>query len=191
MQRDFIIVVGNQGAGKSVWTKAYCSSKPRLFVYDPLASYAGVDFVSDPVDVFPGILSGESKNFRVGTYLPDELPLFGSSAFAAGSCVMVVEECGVVFQRGATLEEWARRIIFMGRHRETSIVLVAQRASSIPVDIRSQASRIVTFRQVEPDDVKAISERIGRDNRDLIPALPDLECLDWENGAVKRYKIRY
>ena len=190
MRRDFIIVVGNQGAGKSVWTKAYCNGKNRLFVYDPLASYP-VDFVTDPQDYVPPILEGTKRDFRVGAYMPDELPLFGSTAFACGDCTLVVEECGVVFQRGATLDEWARRIIFMGRHRSVSIVLVAQRASSIPVDVRSQASRIVTFRQIEPDDVKAISERIGKQYREEIPNLPDLTCLDWEAGQVKKYAIRY
>lgn len=188
MYRDFIIVIGNQGAGKSVWTKAYSASKTRLLIFDPLASYP-VDFTTEPDQYIPDISENKREVFKYGTYLAEELPLFGSTAFAAGNCTFIIEECGVIFRRGETLDEWARRLIFMGRHRECSLVLVAQRASSIPVDVRSQASRIVTFRQVEPDDVKSVSERIGKQYRERIPNLPDLECLDWEGGEIRNYRV--
>lgn len=189
MRRDFIIVVGNQGAGKSVWAKIYAQTIPRLLVYDPLASYR-VDFTTDPEDYISDIADGNTSSFRVGTYLQDELSLFGSAAFAAGNCTMVMEECGVVFQRGTLMEQWLSRLIFMGRHRSVSLVYVAQRAASIPIDVRSQASRIVSFRQSEPEDVDALCKRIGKQYRDVIPQLPDLECVDWEGGHVKQYKVR-
>ena len=188
MNRDFICVVGNQGAGKSVWSKQFSKSKSRLLVYDPMASYP-VDFTTDPEKYLIEVANNKRANFAFGTYLPDELPLFGRAAYGAGDCLLVIEECGFIFSRGSQMEPWLSRLVFMGRHAEVSLLFVAQRAASIPISVRSQASRIITFRQTEPEDVKAITERIGRQYRDELPALPDLACLDWEGGTVKRYSV--
>ena len=98
----------------------------------------------------------------------------------------------MLFDKGENLPEWFRRAVFMGREPELNLVLVAQRAVSIPLDVRSQANRIITFLQTDPGDVRAISERIGRDFRDEIPRLEMLECLDWEPARdVKRYRIPF
>jgi DNA helicase HerA-like ATPase len=122
--------------------------------------------------------------------MPHDLPILGNAAFGAGTCTLIIEECAIIFRRGEILDDWAKRLIFMGRHQSVNLVLIAQRAAKIPIDIRSQASRVITFRQTEPDDVAAIAERIGFDARDEIPALPDLHCIDWDNGAVRRYPVR-
>ena len=194
MRRDLIIVVGNQGMGKSVWTKEYGRTLPRLFVSDPLASYPNVDFLSDPEDWMPRVLSGELKTFRYGTYYADELALFGSAAYAAGDCTFVLEECALLFKRGANLDEWANRLIFMGRHQRVTLVLVAQRAMKIPLDVRSQATRIVSFRQTDPGDVDAITEVMGArgtELEDTIRELPELHCVDWEPGkGISHYSVR-
>jgi len=187
MDRDFIIVVGNQGHGKSVWGKSYVASKSRLLVYDPLQSYA-VDFQTDPEEWIEGIVTGDTKEFRFGSGFPWELPMLGNAAYAATDCTLLIEECALIFRRGEELHEWAKPLVFMGRIQRVSLVLIAQRASKIPMDIRSQASRIVTFRQTEPDDVSALTDRIGEAG-DAIPDLPPLECIDWDNGEVSRYTL--
>lgn len=188
MDRDFIVVTGNQGFGKSVWTKLYSNAKPRLLVSDPKAEYPA-DFVTDPSEWMESVVNGELKTFRFGTYLPEELPMFGNAAFASGNCVFVIEECALIFRRGEELHEWARPLVFMGREQKVSLVLVAQRLAKIPIDIRSQASRVISFRQTEPDDVRAVIDRFGEVGEE-IPALPVLTCLDWNDGAVSRYSIR-
>jgi hypothetical protein len=189
MKRDLIVVVGNQGCGKSVWSKAYAATQKRLFVSDPLASFPGVDFMSDPNDILPRIFSGEMREFRFGTYDAAELPLFGHAAYGAGDCTFVIEECALMFRRGADLDDWAKRLVFMGRHQRVNLVLVAQRAVKVPLDVRSQATRIVTFRQTDPNDIDAISEVIGGDYEDTIRALPELHCVDWNAGKVSQYSI--
>lgn len=188
MDRDFIVVTGNQGFGKSVWGKLYCKTKSRLFVSDPKAEY-DADFLTDPAEWMESVISGKAKTFRYGTYLPDELQMFGQAAFASGNCVLVIEECALIFKRGEELHEWARPLVFMGREQRVSLVLVAQRLAKIPIDIRSQASRVISFRQTEPDDVRAVIDRFGEIGEE-IPALPPLTCLDWNDGTVSRYTIR-
>jgi DNA helicase HerA-like ATPase len=114
--------------------------------------------------------------------------MLGNAAYAAGNCTFVVEECALIFKRGEELQDWAKPLVFMGRIQRVSLVLIAQRASKIPMDIRSQASRIITFRQTEPADVSALIDRIGED-AETIPDLPPLTCIDWEEGKVSRYSI--
>lgn len=187
MERDLIIVVGNQGFGKSVWGKLFTKGKPRLLVYDPQQSY-NVDFQTDPEHWVPGILESGQKEFRYGSGYPWELSLLGNTAYAAGDCTLLVEECALIFRRGEELHDWAKPLIFMGRIQRVSLVLIAQRAAKIPLDIRSQASRIVTFRQTEPADVDALIDRMGSD-AEGIPELPILNCIDWEDGRLTRYAI--
>src|SRR3970282_576978 len=161
MQRDFIIVVGNQGYGKTVWTKIYGNAKKRLLVFDPKAEYPNVDYVSSPEDYIPDIINRRVAAFRYGTYFPEELPLFGNAAYSAGDCTLILEECALLFYRGEELAPWARPLIFMGREPKLNLVLVAQRANKIPIDIRSQAGRIVVFGQTELADVRALSVLTG------------------------------
>ncbi len=190
--RDFVCIFGNQGCGKSVWGKAYAKGQTRLFVSDPMASYPGVDFSTAPDEVLPRLFeSPENVPFRFGTYLPEELPLLCHSAMAAGNCSLVIEECALIFKRGEELHEWFKPIVFTGRHRRVNLILIAQRATKIPIDLRSQASRIITFRQTEPGDVDALADRIGRDTAREIPTLQKLECFDWQGdtGELRRYTL--
>lgn len=187
MKRDYIIVVGAQGAGKSVWCKQFTAPHTRLLVYDPMGSYR-VNFDWDD-DTGLAIINDKLKSFRIGVDNPEDVPLLFNLAFAVGDCTLLVEECGTFFQRGK-IEDWARRVVFMGRHRSVNVIFVAQRAASIPIDLRSQANRFVSFRQIEPDDCSAVSSIIGKSNKDKLPSLPDLRCIDWQNGTVVEYDLQ-
>ena len=190
--RDFVIVVGNQQCGKSVWSKLYSKSKRRLLVFDPMASYENVDFSTHPEEWAKDVMARRLNVFRFGTPWIEELPLFANIAASAGDCCLLIEECSLCFERGEKIPEWLRHHVFMGTHLGVDRVFVAQRAASIPIDVRSQAARIVTFRQTEPNDVKAVCERIGREHAETLPRLEKLHCLDWaaDTGAVKPYAVR-
>jgi len=190
MRRDFILVCGNQGAGKTVWTKLYGAQKKRLLVFDPKAEYPGVDYMTPPDEWVAPVVEKKMREFRFGSYLPEEIQMLWQAAFAATDCTLINEECTLLFNRGEDLPQWARPMIFMGREPMLNIVLVTQRANSVPISIRSQASRIVTFLQTEPEDVRALAARIGREYADEIPRLRELECLDWQAGqGVARYSV--
>jgi hypothetical protein len=192
-EREFVCVVGNQRCGKSVWSKAWSAPKKRLLVVDPVASYPNVDFQTPPEDYIPALAERRLNAFRYGAYHPEEVPMFAKAAEAAGDCSLVIEECGLLFMKGERLPPFLKTLIFMGGHSHINVdlVFVAQRAVSIPLDVRSQAQRIVSFRQTDPQDVSAICERIGREHEDALISLPKLHCLDWsaEDGRVRPYRI--
>jgi len=189
MRRDYIIVVGNQGFGKSAWTMTYGRSQDRLLCFDPKGEYP-VNFRWENEEM-EAVIEGRAARFRFGSFMPEELELLANAAYGATRCTLILEECAFLFERGERLSPWAHRVIYMGREPELNLVLVAQRANAIPIDIRSQASRVITFFQSEPEDCDALAKRIGRQYRDEIAQLPMLTCLDWEAGKVSRYAIAH
>jgi hypothetical protein len=190
MRRDFILIVGNQGCGKSVWAKSYAAAHDRLLVFDPMGSYSRVDFMTDTDEWAEEVANARLNVFRYGRIMPDDLDILGNVAMGAGNCTLVIEECAIIFERGEKLADWMKRLVFMGRHQSVNLVLIAQRAAKVPIDIRSQASRLITFKQTEPNDVAAVAERVGGDVYDEIFTLPELHCIDWENGETRRYAVR-
>ena len=189
-ERQIVIVLGMTGMGKSEWTRQYTASTPRLFVADPLASYP-VQWVSheELISAYDAGQFSNGKNFRTGTYQREDIELSGALAFLSGDNCMVIEECSTVFEPGArALPSWANDMVFLGRHRRCSLVFTAQRAASIPIAVRSQAHRVVTFKQHEGDDLKWLRPYLGERINDL-PHLGDHVCLDSSGSDVSEYSL--
>lgn len=190
MNREIIIVLGKTGQGKSVWTRKFLEPNNRLFMFDPLMD-TEVQYISKD-DLLMMHDQGNfqiGRKFRVGFYNQEDLDLLGSMAFMSKSCWLGIEECANAFPYGNHVTDaWLRECVFLGRHREVSMVLTAQRAQSIPIIVRSQASRIVSFCQQEGRDMNWLYDYFGS-RANEISSLDKLECLDAVNGDVSRYKI--
>lgn len=187
MNREFIIIVGAQGSGKSLWTKLKTRSDTRLFVYDPMASYPRVVF-ADADSYAESIINGRDI-FRLGSSLFNDAPLLANLSFVAANNTLVLEECATIFGPRETLEPCFKNPVYMGRHRQVNLYLVAQRAASIPLAIRSQANRIITFRQYERDDLNALAPLMSRERVNQLPQLPTYHCFDWNEGQTDEYSI--
>jgi len=188
-KREVVIVLGRTGQGKSIWSRQFMHDKKRLLVYDPLME-ANVDYLSTAkliefAEVHP---DKRDKNFRYGTANPDDVPLLDSCAYGYGDCWLFLEEASVVFPSNSRSPEWIRNSIFLGRHRNLSMIITAQRPTSIPVDLRSQASRIICFSQHEKNDVSWLGNYFGEQTL-LISELQPLECLDSDGRNIKKYDI--
>jgi len=188
-KREVVIVLGRTGQGKSIWSRQFMHDKKRLLVYDPLKE-ANVDYLSTAkliefAEVHP---DKRDKIFRYGTANPDDVPLLDSCAYGYGDCWLFLEEASVVFPANSRSPEWIRNSIFLGRHRNLSIIVTAQRPTSIPVDLRSQASRIICFSQHEKNDVSWLGNYFSEQTDEIADLMP-LECLDSDGRTVKKYDI--
>lgn len=201
MKRDIIIVGGMTGWGKSLWAKTYTAFADRLLVFDPFKSYPNVAFdnadegfndLLDSLDDFNFLLEDHDKKaFRVGTSDPAEAHRLGAASYVLGNNILVLEELSMIFDKGQRrLDEWASRLVFRGRHNRCSMLVIAQRFMSVPIDIRSQANRIISFNQHEPEDVKYLVETFGKDDAYDIPSLDRFCCLDRFNNVTYRYSIK-
>lgn len=189
-QRDIIIVLGKTGQGKSLWTSHYLLYKKRLLVFDPMRDLEVVYYDNTPelAAIIDYLHSMQAPDFNLGISNPDSLDLLGNAAFLMGDCILCIEEAAFVFPMHTRTPQWLRDIIFLGRHRGVSLIITAQRPVSIPIDLRSQASRVVSFAQHEGADVQWLRTYFGTQIYEL-PNLNPLECLDANNGLISRYKI--
>lgn len=189
MTREVIAVLGKTGFGKSVWTKKYAAPKTRLFVFDPLRAYP-CEYLDcetliarhDKGDFAPG------KSFAIGSNTPADLEVLGALTMLASDALLIVEECAIAFDKYGKIPDWLRDIVFLGRHRDASILVTAQRAASVPIDLRSQISRLVTFQQSEGDDLSWLKPFVGGDIKNL-PSLPVLYCIDATSAEKIEYSI--
>ena len=195
MQRDVIVDLGKTGFGKTLWSRVFLTKVKRKFIYDPLQSietrYVTKEEIQEALSDETYLDVRQDEAFSYGIYDKDLLPIFADLAHTLTNCFLVVEECSTVFDKGQrNLPEWMRRLVFQGRHRSVSLLFIAQRAVSIPIDIRSQANRIVTFQQHEDDDLGWLIGFFGKDKTAQMPFLPKLQCYDYLNGQVTSYSIR-
>jgi hypothetical protein len=187
--REIIIVLGKTGYGKSRWTRQFLDGCRRVFMYDPIheADAEWHDNVSI-VERFDNGTFRQGNDFYVATSEESAIDTFGSIAFLVGDCVYAVEEASLVFEKGMRLQGWAKNIVFLGRHRNCSLLVTAQRAASIPIELRSQATRVVSFAQHESDDLLWLKAFLGKTIVEL-PHLPRLTCYDSNEGVIKKYTI--
>jgi DNA helicase HerA-like ATPase len=125
-------------------------------------------------DPYPGVIldsaheilafAEEFPAFRIVTSAIDELDDIAAVVFALGRTLLVLDEAQSYLSPLINLKSEfpaVRDIVFRGRHNLTSLMTVAQRATSIHVDARSQWTRIVAFHQSEPDDVRWLELQAG------------------------------
>lgn len=193
--RDVIIILGKTGYGKSTWLHKYCVGVPRRFCFDPFRKFPAEYLTGE--QILERHDSGWFRNtasYSIGThYLPD-LSLIGSIAYLTGHCAFIIEECGFAFAKGERIDDWLAEAIFLGRHQSLTLIFTAQRAVSIPIELRSQASRFVSFRQTERRDVEWCREYLDDVNEefgiDMLPGLDKLECLDSDGEIVSHYTMK-
>lgn len=106
----------------------------------------------------------------------------------AGKAVVVVDEVGTwanaangpdCHRARAALEALATN----GRKDGLAMIAVAQCASQIPKNVRSQASEWWSYLQDEPGDVDALAERFGREAAEGVSRLPLYECITWRDAT--------
>lgn len=179
-------MTGKTGYGKSTWLQAYCKGFKRIGAFDPFAKFPA-EYLTESEILALSDLEKTPDYFRIATYRLPDLDLIGATCYTLGNCLLVIEECGYCFQKGERIPEWLSEIVFLGRHRNVSLVVTAQRAASIPIDIRSQANRLVTFQQTEMNDTGWLDNYLPPEAD--VTTLDRFECYDSEDNNVSRYKV--
>lgn len=186
--RNVIGILGMTGYGKSTWLYHYLRGHKRVFVYDPFAKFPANYLTEDQLLQQYDNGGFVENDFCIGSRRLDDLELIGAIAFKTGRCHLVIEECGFAFSKGQRIDEWLEEIVFLGRHQAVSVVVTAQRAASIPIDLRSQMRRMVSFRQVEFQDTQWLENYFGEYTNE-IPDLPHYKCFDSEDGNIETYSV--
>lgn len=189
--REIIVVLGKTGYGKSTWTRQFLRKQKRILAYDPIHELDGATWLdaNSLVEKYDTGALNYQREFRFATDDDSSLDAFGNIAFLSGDCILALEEASLIWRKGERIDGWSKSIIFVGRHRNVSLLVTAQRAASIPIELRSQATRIVSFAQHESDDLNWMKSFFGNRVTEL-PMLPRLTCLDAVDGEIKQYSIK-
>lgn len=154
-----VFILGQKGSGKSSYARQRVRELSRVIVLDPMSEYSdGVVF-----EDFPSLLEFMERNhlgqFRaICRFRSDEEYLKAIElCLMIGSMWIVVEELNYFITAQSKEKEFLQLFRF-GRHYNVSIMAIAQRAAEVPKTFTSQADEIISFRQVEPRDLKYMSQ---------------------------------
>lgn len=92
---------------------------------------------------------------------------------------MVIDEAHLICN-SRTCPDMLLTSNFLGRHRELSIVLIAQRFTGIHRDITSNADRFVFFKIVEPTELQGIRDRCGNE---VMLKVQNLKALSYDKSG--------
>lgn len=194
---DRVLVVGITGSGKSHFVKErIVTPAKRVVVWDPHAEYA-VKCDLDEVCFWelqnePELLKQRHLRLSIVPEWDDidelveqlcQLVRLLRRSRGKHTTTLVIEECGVIRPRGDGV---LGLLSTQARHWNVPLVMVAQRAAQVPPTAREQVSRIISFRQSSPDDIAALTERIGDVKGSKIASLPRRHFVTWsESDAFK------
>lgn len=182
-QRDVILVFGKTGSGKTEWTKHYLQTCHRVLIADAdQHGYPAVHFKTfDDLSEYVGKHTAPKSFFRA-SYTPydHEFPCFLDLGRIVSPVHLVLEEADRLPDPSECFEY--QEVIVRGRHTGTSLVAVSLYPYLMPKMLRSQATRIIVFRQHEPADIDWLRRVMG-DDAHRLSNLGDHEFFDWTPGV--------
>ena len=195
MQREVKLRFGQTGSGKSYGAAEFFKTLPRAIVaecgYDEFPALRFTEF-PDLVLYLEriGAFANPNAPFRV-SYTPRiaEYGLIFDVALEAGNCWLFLEEAD---RFGDPSQNWSYdEIITRGRHRGISICALSLHPFKLPIDLRRQATSLVSFRQTEPNDIKWIADHVGDTAYELPnlpgpPGVPPFPFLEWDGFSGAR-----
>ena len=167
--RQIIIVYGKTGTGKTSLAQKIIAEKKRVIIIDPKDEYEDGLIFSNLLDLFQFMISYNPKEFKFICRFESDLEheyLF-SLCQVIEDVLLVVEEAEIYispFAKSSTFLDLCR----YGRHHNISILGIARRSSELSINFRSLVTRLISFKQTEPRDLK-IMEELGFKDIDKLP----------------------
>lgn len=197
-KRDVVLVFGKTGMGKTEWTKGYVRTLPRVLALDPMLEYDSFQSFDDMTELVDHVK--KYRTWKVRTEFAPDFDLLTRTAwavqdperpyFSPHGATLLIEEAARVIPPGLfKMPQAFVDIIYRGRHRLISVVIVSQRAHTVHIMPRSQWTRMIVFKQSEAQDVTWIRNVTGfnLDAREL----GKLEYFDVTPSGWKRRRINF
>ncbi|WP_287101602.1 DUF87 domain-containing protein [Hydrotalea sp. AMD] len=187
-ERDIYQIFGQTGTGKSQFTKRKIKEAKRVLVIDPQDEYCGIQHF-DSIDEIKEHIEKNPKVFRIGV---SDLRLFDECCDLIACCpssLLVVEESQRVIPPTGRPPESFEDLIYRGRHSGTSILLVAQRPTTVNIAVRSQWNYLISFRQTERRDIGWIEDVTGYEIEEEIRNLEVMEYIEINRDGYEKKKL--
>ena len=174
--REVTIIYGKTGTGKSFYTKKYIAGLNRVIIIDPMQEYTGTVFTTFE-DLANYFIEYEPENFCcVCRFESDEeIEAVFNLCKIIKNLHLIIEEAEIY------ISPYAKSSAFLdlcryGRHQNISIIGIARRCSELSINFRSLVTKIISFKQTEPKDLK-IMQDLGFDNLDSLPEHQYIEII--------------
>lgn len=194
-----VAVIGATGCGKTWWVSRYVVSRPRVIVLTAgfeKQEYATAARVTSLLELVDYTTERRAGWFQVQYPAPaEEFELVCRLAAELGACTLVLEEGHRYLPKHLPIAQsrpMFARLVAEGRHfgeREgVSLVVMTRWPSELPIEFRADCDRFVIFQVSEPEYVKWLAAKIGREDADRAALLPcgelgKCEGLEWLAGT--------
>jgi hypothetical protein len=178
-QRKVFVILGKTGSGKSTLARSILDKFSRIITLDPLGEYEGNIITSwrvlvDTLEPLYDNWGNEHFNISCRFTTDEDVEYLFRLMWELHDVLFVVEETEIYLDPRKPNKAFSRLINY-GRHRHISLLCVARRVPELSVQLRSQATSIITFRQSEPRDLQLL-ELYGF-NQEAVKTLGDYEYL--------------
>jgi len=159
--REVIVIFGKTGTGKTTYATREIKKHNRTVIVDPKIEYDnGLIFYSF-VDLAQFYIDYKPDEFSFICRFDNSVDIESLFKFVevVEDIFLVVEEAEIYISPYAKQSNFLRLIRY-GRHHNISILAIARRASELSTDLKAMTTKIVSFKQTLPLDIK-IMESFG------------------------------
>lgn len=181
--------LGRKGSGKSYAAKREAESWPELVsVWDPRAEWGGPTACDPPrrarcvVGSWDAFLEHASQDARADCYVfqlsSDHFAHYVSWCRRLSGLAVIDEAQLVAGSQGQ--DPAFVELATTCRHSRTSLLLCAQRPSTLHPNVRAQVDRVRIWRTIEPVDLRWIADSWGSELAASCPGLEGHDFVTWE-----------
>lgn len=195
MNSEIILVFGRRGSGKTVFCKQnLIPDMKRVIIFDPHKEYVKEGMQIVDYNLFSNVVLKMRFNpYLKICYYPEEEDIkfiFSTVCkmiYELGDINFIIEEVGR-FVTALSFPISFDKLIRGSRHRNVNIIGITQRATDVPRIVRSQATKIISFQQIEPKDIKYLSEFLDNDTVEKVRQFNQFEYLEYDSTGKIEFK---
>jgi len=190
MKNEVILITGQRGQGKTTFIKNQIGIYSRVILFDLLGEFTYYETAYNLREFFEKLSAVKDENFFNLNYFnpktsEEDFHVVCEAINRLNDIMFVVDEIDYFCTTHAVPKQFDE-IVKRGRHQGLNLIVATRRPHEIPIIIRSQMTSLITFRQIERNDLQYLKEIIDLPEED-ISGLEKFNYIKWtpEEGVTR------